>query len=459
MSFGNKILKYQDAIFRDLGKLVAVPSVCGPAEDGMPFGRESARALNLILQMAQEMGFSTKNAGNYAGHAEYGSGSGLAAVVTHVDVVPAGDGWQTEPFRMTEKNGLYYGRGTADDKGAAVVTLYCLKALRDEHVTGRRKIRAIFGAGEEIASQDLAAYFSQEPMPDMAFTPDSNYGICNREKGILRMNFAGKAGGSPVVQKFTAGTVVNAVPDYAEAVLDCRPDRAETLKEAARTAKGSFTVEKTEGGIRVTSKGKASHAMQPQAGFNAAAYLICLLGKVFSPDELGALLSFLSRAVGSEYDGASLGVRQSDKPSGPLTLNLGIVRVDAHQSRAGIDIRYPVTAKGDEIRSKIEEQAEKAGLSVESAADSKPLYLPDQSPLITLLRDSYAAVMGTPAELYATGGGTYARNLPGRAVAFGPFFPDEPDRRLHNSNENIDPACFMKHAQICLEAMYRMMTV
>ncbi len=54
-------------------------------------------------------------------------------------------------------------------------------------MTGKRKMRVIFGAGEEIASDDLKMYFKQEPMPVMAFTPDSDYGICNREKGILRV--------------------------------------------------------------------------------------------------------------------------------------------------------------------------------------------------------------------------------------------------------------------------------
>ena len=52
-------------------------------------------------------------------------------VLTHVDVVPAGDGWDTDPFQMVIKDGMAYGRGVSDDKGAAIVALYCLKALKD----------------------------------------------------------------------------------------------------------------------------------------------------------------------------------------------------------------------------------------------------------------------------------------------------------------------------------------
>ena len=86
-----------------------------------------------------------------------------------------------------------------------------------------------------------------------------------------------------------------------------------------------------------------------------------------------------------------------------------------------------------------------------------PLYLPADSPFIHLLQGSYTAVTGQPCNLYATGGGTYARAVSGRGVAFGPIFPDEPDRGLHQVNEHIDRNRYLEHARICLEAMYRML--
>ena len=43
----------------------------------------------------------------------------------HLDVQPAklSDGWDTEPFVLTEKNGALYGRGASDDKGPATAWL------------------------------------------------------------------------------------------------------------------------------------------------------------------------------------------------------------------------------------------------------------------------------------------------------------------------------------------------
>ena len=455
MSFGEKILKYQDDILRDLATLVSIPSVRSAAEPGMPFGRESARALQAVLSMAEGMGLSVKNVDNYAGHAEYGEGEETAAVLAHVDVVPAGDGWEGDPFVMSTRDGHCFGRGTADDKGAAIVALYCLKVLKEEQVPAKRRLRVVFGAAEETGSEDLAYYYQKEPLPVMGFTPDADYGICNREKGrvMLRIN---SSTASSVVRSFSAGTVVNAVPGEAKAELRCTAEQVERLVEAARG--GRFVFEPMEEGVRVTAHGTSAHAMQPQEGDNAASRLITLLASVFSEEKLGSLLTFLNRRIGMEYDGTSLGIRLEDAESGPLTLNLGLVSVSEADASFSIDIRYPVTKDGNWIASRIAEQVEAAGLTVAERLISEPLYLPGDSQLVRLLSDAYQAVMGQPAALYATGGGTYARALRGNGVAFRPSFADEPDRRFHNTGENIELSRFMQHAQICLEAMYRMLT-
>lgn len=182
MKFGNQILSYQEDILRDLAQLVAIPSVCSDALPGMPFGRSAADALGCILKMADGMGLTVKNVENYAGDARYGQGNEMVDILTHVDVVPAGDGWATDPFTLTKRGSFYFGRGTADDKGAAIVSLYCLKALKDAGVTGKRCLRTVFGAGEEISSNDLDVYYASESYPVMGFTPDCSYGVCNCEK-------------------------------------------------------------------------------------------------------------------------------------------------------------------------------------------------------------------------------------------------------------------------------------
>lgn len=453
LHFGNRIDAYAEDMIRDLAALVAIPSVCGPAEGEFPYGKASAQALDFVLNRAAEMGLSVYNADHYAGHAEYGEGDEIAAVLAHVDVVPVGPGWDTDPFTLTQKGDLLYGRGTADDKGAAIAALYALKALKDAGVTGKRRLRVIFGSGEEIGMEDLPHYFESQPLPDVAFTPDSDYGVCNREKGILRVRVQGAP--SPNILRFTGGTVVNAVPDQGEILLHCSLEEAKALSESSLPGEFSFSV--TSEGIEILSKGKAVHAMQPDEGFNAVSHGIALLGSVLAPEDLGGFLTFLHTYVGCETNGASLGIACSDEPSGALTCNLGLLHMDASGASAEFDIRYPVTAEGEKIIEAFRACVEKAGLQFTVTEHTLPLYLPADSPFIHLLQGSYTAVTGQPCNLYATGGGTYARAVSGRGVAFGPIFPDEPDRGLHQVNEHIDRNRYLEHARICLEAMYRML--
>ncbi len=456
MSFGSKMTNYSGEILRDLKELVAIPSVREEAAPGAPFGEPCRRVLDRALEMAEAMGLRTKNLDGYIGYAEYGEGEETAAVLAHLDVVPAGSGWDTPPFTATEKDGLLFGRGVADDKGAAVAALYGLKALKDAGVKGNRRIRVIFGVSEETGMEDMEEYLRREPLPAMAFTPDGAYGACNREKGILRVTFTAPHDGSRL-SSFHAGLVVNAVPDRADAVLACTPSQWDALQTLA-AGDPDLTVAGNPECAEVSYRGAAAHAMQPTDGKNAASYLLEALFQVFSAEELGTLPRFLHQCVGLESDGASAGVKQSDEPSGSLTLNLGLVSVANGEASASFDIRYPVTADGRAIAAELETRAKASGVALKKTDLTEPLYLPADSALIQLLLGAYREVMGEDAPLYSTGGGTYARSLKGRGVACGPFFPGEPDRRPHNANENIEIEKFLLHTQICLEAMYRMFT-
>ncbi len=45
----------------------------------------------------------------------------------HVDVVPAGEGWDTDPYEAVEKDGFIYGRGTQDMKSGVAAFLQAVK--------------------------------------------------------------------------------------------------------------------------------------------------------------------------------------------------------------------------------------------------------------------------------------------------------------------------------------------
>lgn len=450
LAFGEKILKYREDILNDLKQLVAIESVASKSTD------ECTRALEFMLNRAQELGLETENVEDIAGHAQYGSGGRLCGVLTHLDVVPAGSGWSSSAFELTKRDGRLYGRGVADDKGAAVVALYCLKALKDEGVIGKNTLRAIFGTREEVGMEDMKAYFKAQPMPDMSFTPDCDYGICISEKGIMQLEITAPDNDGTFLNEFRAGNAVNAVPDKAYVLLDCsESDEHQLYRFADAKTNVDFEFKYTIDGMMIIATGKAAHACEPNKGVNAAAQLIDLLTSNFGYRGLGSLIGFIDSAISVETNGNSLGIKMRDSASGSLTLCLSTVTVTENSASATIDVRYPVTMDSSAILYRIRKAAEKEGLSVKVLCHQKPLHLGEDSPQIELLKGAYKAVIGEEPKMYSTGGGTYARELGGKGVAFGPVFPDDYSN-MHERDESLDEEKFFLHAQVCLQAMYEM---
>ena len=425
MLFGEKILDYWDDILKDLATVVAIPSVAKPQEGEHPFGDQCARALDTVVAMAEGYGLKAKNVGYHAAHAEYGEGEGNAVVMAHLDVVPAGEGWDTDPYTMVIDDNLAFGRGVSDNKGPAIVALHCLRALKDAGVKGNRKLRVIFGSAEEIGMDDMPYYFEREQKPDMGFTPDASYGICHCEKGHMGFEVHAK-NDSAVVKSFEAGTVSNAVPFKAECALVCSPEEVEKLQANAAKSKGMFEVAPTQEGCTVLCHGKAAHAASPEDGVNAAAHLVELLCKVFKKDQLGSFFRFIHEKIGLCTDGEKIGVKMSDEPSGPLTFNLGLVHVDGDACSLTVDIRYPATKQGAEISATLKEQVESCGVEFVLLSDAEPLYLPKESPWSAC----WPARTRTSPARRATSSPWAAAPMPGRCSARAwPLGPASPTRR------------------------------
>ncbi len=70
--------------------------------------------------------------------------------IGHIDVVEVDrKAWSTDPFKLTEKDGYFYGRGTEDMKGEAAVLLTNMIRLKQEGFVPDRDIIAAFTADEE----------------------------------------------------------------------------------------------------------------------------------------------------------------------------------------------------------------------------------------------------------------------------------------------------------------------
>jgi acetylornithine deacetylase/succinyl-diaminopimelate desuccinylase-like protein len=82
-------------------------------------------------------------------------------LLAHIDVVEAkAEDWSggLDPFRLTEKDGYYYGRGTLDDKAMAAIFVASLARLRAEGFRPRRDIVVALTADEEGGTHNGVAW-------------------------------------------------------------------------------------------------------------------------------------------------------------------------------------------------------------------------------------------------------------------------------------------------------------
>ena len=72
-------------------------------------------------------------------------------LLAHIDVVPAGDGWQHDPFKLTEADGEFHGRGVIDDKAMAAIFLANLIEYYRDGFKPDRDIIVALTTDEELA--------------------------------------------------------------------------------------------------------------------------------------------------------------------------------------------------------------------------------------------------------------------------------------------------------------------
>lgn len=107
---------------------------------------------------------------------------------THLDVVPAGIGWSSDPFVLTEREGRLYGRGSCDAKGPLVGMVEAARMLASNRDLWSGRLMVIFTADEEVASEGAKYYVKNQPAKiDFAVIgePTSN-AVFSAHKGSLR---------------------------------------------------------------------------------------------------------------------------------------------------------------------------------------------------------------------------------------------------------------------------------
>ncbi len=399
---------HRDELIEIVQEILKIKSVEDKPEEDAPFGIGVKLALEYALSVGEEMGFKTKNLDNYAGYVEFGNGNGLISILGHLDVVPEGKGWDYSPYGGVIADGKIFGRGAIDDKGPIIAALFGLYALKESGISLSKRVRIVFGTNEETGWKGINYYKKKEKEPLIGFTPDGNFPVINREKGILDVTLYRKFSSLNKEIRLKGGDRPNMVADRAEAVL------------SSMNGVSSDGVEIS--GNRVIAKGVSAHGAHPWEGKNAITILCNALRDAEITGEARDVVRFINECVDSDVYGEKLGIANEDAISGKLTVNLGIAEIGETEAKIVFNIRYPISDNSERIVEKISEKAKEYDLSVLSTHDNKPLFVDEKEPIVQTLLKVYAETTGEKPYTLAIGGGTYARAME-KGVAFGPVFP------------------------------------
>lgn len=454
MELKEAVRRYEDALLKSLQESVRIPSVEGESTEQYPSGEAVQQCLEHALKTAEELGFAVTDMDHYVGWCEYGEGEEMVAVLGHLDVVPAGEGWTVDPFGGEIRDGKIWGRGTMDDKGPTIASLYALAALRDTGLPLKRRIRILMGTSEETSPRDMKYYHSHGgEVPVMGFTPDGEYPVINGEKGLITVGFSRKYTQDQDVKilEISGGSAPNVVPASAWAKIQCTP---ETAEHYAGQSNDKIRYIPEEGGMLVEAVGVSAHGATPELGTNAIGLLIHALSELpLSADAL-EWIRFLDESIGLDTYGTGLGIALEDEISGKLSFNLGTMRANTEQVSIQINYRYPVTRKYEDCAPVLDSKMSAAGFVKGEERHKESLYVPEDSKLVQTLMNVYREQTGSEASPKSIGGGTYAKAIP-NIVAFGPIFPGD-EVREHKPDEFMEIDKLMKNAQIIAEAMYQL---
>lgn len=212
---------------------------------------------------------------------------------SHIDVVPAGDGWSSDPLKLRESGGNLYGRGSCDAKGPIVGMLEAIRALARTRDTWSGTLLAVFVADEEVASEGARTYVRDNPDVNYCLIgePTSNSTVIAHkgsmrprvavlgtmahsgmpdagENAILRAGrllgliedfhrdelchrthpLVGRA--TLTVTRLSGGIADNVVPDRCELLLDRRMVPGEDEEQAKREIEALLETAEREYGVR-----------------------------------------------------------------------------------------------------------------------------------------------------------------------------------------------------------------
>ena len=410
-----------------LREVMKVPSVKGQPQPLDPYGEGPRSALALVIRKGEEVGFKTKVIDDAIGYVQWGEeDEDYIGIIGHLDVVPAGSGWEFPPFDLTEKKDRFYGRGILDNKGPILSCFYALILLKKMGFVPRKTIRIIFGTDEESGMSDITHYLEEEVPPIFGFTPDCKYPVVYGERGIVNVTIHLPLSKVDLtkISEFKGDQSRDHVPDLLS--------------------------------VRINEKeypilGKRSPSNAPELGENALTLLAKKLKDIPDiPEQLKHYFSWIFQCFHDKHYGEGLGLTLADEDSGKLILTPVTLQKKTDGLNLEVAFRYPVSATEKQVvEGVVRNLPEGATLTINRSIPG--ICRKKETEKIKQLSKIYEEMTGNDATPVTTTGATYARKVP-NIVAFGPSFPGQKGI-AHNKNEYMDVADLRMNLEIYLRSI------
>lgn len=455
--FKKYIDSQKDNIIKDLEEIIKIPSKLeGYDNPEYPFGKNIDNALNKFLELGEKLGFRTKNIDKHCGYIEFGEGEELVGIIGHLDVVPEGEGWNHQPFKLTIEDEKLYGRGTIDDKGPMISALYAMKAVKENATVGKR-VRLIIGLNEENDWKCINYYKQHEEIPTVGFSPDADFPCIYSEKALLTVYTEDEYEEDPIIKIKNIdckNNRINVVPKYCGVKLEVCEKISEELKNMLITKiEEDISFTRINNEFYLETRGIQAHSAHPELGVNAVSKIIKLLNEIFNKFGIeNATIETLATKIGNETNGESLGIKHENAELGDLTLNLATLELKNGKIISGMNLRIPGSIKIEEIKEKIAKELQKINPYFKGEKES--LYIPKDNELVQKLCKIYNDYTGENQEPLAIGGATFARAFK-NCVSFGAMKPGDKDM-CHQVDEYIEMKNLIDSCNMYAIAIYEL---
>ena len=426
MDLRTRIAELMPQVREELAELVAIRSVADPRQ--FP-PEECERAAQWVLDKFAEVGFQDAHLEETADGSRAVVGSRPCSdpsattvlLYAHYDVQPPLDeaAWRTPPFELTEVDGRWFGRGTADCKGNIVMHLAALRALGEGLSVN---LKLVVEGSEEQGTGGLEAFVPEHAdllRADTILVCDTGNAAVGRPaatvslRGMVNVVVTVEALGS----ELHSGMFGGAAPDALAALV--------SMLASLRDGHGNTTIKGLDNSQ--TWPGEA----YPPDQFRADATVmegVSLLGDGSVSDMLWARPAVTILGIDCP---PVVGSASAIVPRTAARLNLRIPpgMTPGEAQAALVDHLHAVAPWGV----KVEVEVEAAGAPFKAAVDG-----PAYTAMTTAMQEAY----GTPMTSLGQGGSiplcnVFAETYPEAELIL--MGVEEPLALIHAPNESVDP--------------------